>query len=86
MATGERPFFLQMYFVPTLDISLFPDDMYYYDYSDKLVGGDLQFTNAHAGTTCGCGVSFNLAGFPVIDNSKYAKGEMTKAWGLGHTL
>jgi len=44
------------------------------DYSDDLIGGGLQFTNANAGTTCGCGASFNLAGFPVIDNGKCGKG------------
>ena len=43
------------------------------DYSDALIGGGLQFTNANAGTTCGCGQSFNLAGFPVIDNGKCGK-------------
>lgn len=40
------------------------------DYSDELIGGGLQFTNKHAGTTCGCGASFNLAGFPVVENGK----------------
>ena len=40
------------------------------DYSDALIGGGLQFTNANAGTTCGCGASFNLAGFPVIEKGK----------------
>jgi iron-sulfur cluster assembly protein len=44
------------------------------DYSDDLIGGGLQFTNANAGTTCGCGASFNLAGFPVIENGKCGKG------------
>jgi len=44
------------------------------DYSDALIGGGLQFTNANAGTTCGCGASFNLAGFPVIENNKCGKG------------
>ena len=43
------------------------------DFSDELIGGGLQFTNANAGTTCGCGQSFNLAGFPVIDNGKCGK-------------
>jgi len=43
------------------------------DYSDDLIGGGLQFTNANAGTTCGCGASFNLAGFPVIENGKCGK-------------
>ncbi len=44
------------------------------DYSDALIDGGLKFTNANAGTTCGCGASFNLAGFPVIDNGKCGKG------------
>ena len=44
------------------------------DYSDDLIGGGLQFTNANAGNTCGCGASFNLAGFPVIENGKCGKG------------
>jgi len=44
------------------------------DYSDDLIGGGLQFTNANAATTCGCGASFNLAGFPVIENGKCGKG------------
>jgi len=44
------------------------------DYSDDLIGGGLQFTNANASATCGCGQSFNLAGFPVIENGKCGKG------------
>jgi iron-sulfur cluster assembly protein len=44
------------------------------DYSDDLIYGGLQFTNASAETTCGCGASFNLAGFPVIENGKCGKG------------
>jgi iron-sulfur cluster assembly protein len=43
------------------------------DFSDELIGGGLQFTNTSAETTCGCGASFNLAGFPVIENSKCGK-------------
>ena len=43
-------------------------------YSDDLIGGGLQFTNASAETTCGCGASFNLSGFPVIENGKCGKG------------
>lgn len=44
------------------------------DFSDALIGGGLRFTNAKAGaTTCGCGQSFNLAGFPVIDKGKCGK-------------
>ena len=44
------------------------------DFSDELIGGGLQFTNANAGTTCGCGASFNLSGFPVIEDGKCGKG------------
>jgi iron-sulfur cluster assembly protein len=44
------------------------------DYSDALIDGGLKFTNASAETTCGCGASFNLAGFPVIENGKCGKG------------
>ncbi|MEA2116179.1 MAG: iron-sulfur cluster assembly accessory protein [Thermodesulfobacteriota bacterium] len=44
------------------------------DYSDDLIGGGLQFTNEHAGATCGCGSSFNLSGFPVVENGKCGKG------------
>ena len=44
------------------------------DFSDELIGGGLQFTNANAGSTCGCGASFNLSGFPVIENGKCGKG------------
>ena len=44
------------------------------DYSDALIDGGLKFTNANAGTTCGCGQSFNLAGFPIIENGKCGKG------------
>ena len=43
------------------------------DYSDDLIYGGLQFTNAKAETTCGCGSSFNLSGFPVIENGKCGK-------------
>lgn len=40
------------------------------DYSDDLISGGLQFTNANVGSTCGCGASFNLSGFPVVENGK----------------
>jgi iron-sulfur cluster assembly protein len=43
------------------------------DFSDELIGGGLQFTNTSAETTCGCGASFNLAGFPVIEDGKCGK-------------
>ena len=38
------------------------------DYSDDLINGGLQFTNANTKTTCGCGQSFSLSGFPKIDS------------------
>jgi len=37
------------------------------DYSDDLLAGGLRLTNANAKSTCGCGASFNLSGFPVIE-------------------
>ena len=40
------------------------------DYSDDLINGGLQFTNANTKTTCGCGQSFSLSGFPKIDSGK----------------
>ena len=40
------------------------------DYSDELINGGLQFTNSNTKTTCGCGQSFNLKGFPKIEGSK----------------
>ena len=43
------------------------------DYSEDLIGGGLQFTNSRAETTCGCGASFNLAGFPIIEDGKCGK-------------
>ena len=39
------------------------------DYSDDLINGGLQFTNANTKTTCGCGQSFSLSGFPKIDGT-----------------
>ena len=44
------------------------------DYSDDLIDGGLKFTNENADTTCDCGASFNLAGFPVIEDGKCGKG------------
>ena len=44
------------------------------DYSDDLISVGLQFTNPNAGATCGCGASFNLAGFPVVEDGKCGKG------------
>lgn len=35
------------------------------DYSDDLLSGGLRFANTNAKSTCGCGASFNLSGFPV---------------------
>ncbi|MCX5869967.1 MAG: iron-sulfur cluster assembly accessory protein [Deltaproteobacteria bacterium] len=40
------------------------------DYSNELINGGLQFTNSNTKTTCGCGQSFNLSGFPKIDSGK----------------
>ncbi|MDO9043313.1 MAG: iron-sulfur cluster assembly accessory protein [Desulfocapsaceae bacterium] len=40
------------------------------DYSDELIHGGLQFTNSNTKTTCGCGQSFNLSGFPKVDGGK----------------
>ena len=40
------------------------------DYSDELINGGLQFTNANTKTTCSCGQSFNLQGFPKIEGGK----------------
>jgi len=37
------------------------------DYSDDLISGGLRFTNVNARSTCGCGASFNLSGFPVVE-------------------
>ena len=44
------------------------------DYSDDLIAGGLKFTNEKAAATCDCGASFNLAGFPVIEDGKCGKG------------
>ena len=40
------------------------------DYSDELINGGLQFTNANTKTTCSCGQSFNLIGFPKVEGGK----------------
>ena len=40
------------------------------DFSDDLISGGLRFTNTNAKSTCGCGASFNLSGFPVIESGK----------------
>ncbi len=40
------------------------------DYSDELINGGLQFTNSNTKTTCGCGQSFNLQGFPKLEGAK----------------
>ncbi len=37
------------------------------DFSDDLISGGLRFTNTNARSTCGCGASFNLSGFPVVE-------------------
>jgi iron-sulfur cluster assembly protein len=36
------------------------------DYSDDLFKGGLKLTNANTKSTCGCGSSFSLSGFPEI--------------------
>lgn len=43
------------------------------DFSDDLIAGGLQFTNSKTISTCGCGASFNLSGFPVIEEGKCSK-------------
>jgi len=40
------------------------------DFSDDLINGGLRFTNANTKTTCGCGQSFSLSGFPKITGGK----------------
>ncbi|MHB1227072.1 MAG: HesB/IscA family protein [Desulfurivibrionaceae bacterium] len=40
------------------------------DYSDELINGGLQFTNSNTKTTCGCGQSFTLQGFPKLEGSQ----------------
>ena len=40
------------------------------DYSDDLIDGGLKFSNEKAVNTCGCGASFNLAGFPITEIKK----------------
>lgn len=40
------------------------------DYSDDLIAGGLQLTNTKSVSTCGCGSSFNLSGFPVVENDE----------------
>ena len=39
------------------------------DYSDDLINGGLKLTNPSSETTCSCGSSFNLAGFPVKESA-----------------
>lgn len=36
------------------------------DYSDDLFNGGLKFTNSSSKSTCSCGSSFSLSGFPEI--------------------
>lgn len=40
------------------------------DYSDDLFKGGLKLTNANTKSTCGCGSSFSLSGFPEIQAGK----------------
>ncbi len=37
------------------------------DYSDDLISAGFRFSNSSNETSCGCGASFNVAGFPIID-------------------
>ena len=40
------------------------------DYSDDLFNGGLKFTNSNTKSTCSCGSSFSLSGFPEIISGK----------------
>ena len=40
------------------------------DYSDDLFKGGLKFSNVNTKSTCGCGSSFSLRGFPEIPGGK----------------
>jgi len=40
------------------------------DYSDDLFNGGLKFVNSNTRSTCGCGSSFSLSGFPEIPAGK----------------
>lgn len=40
------------------------------DYSDDLFKGGLKFSNSNTKSTCGCGSSFSLSGFPEIKGGK----------------
>ena len=40
------------------------------DYSDDLFKGGLKFSNTNTKSTCGCGSSFSLSGFPEIPAGK----------------
>lgn len=40
------------------------------DYSDELINGGLQFTNSNTKRTCGCGQSFNVSAFPMVEVGK----------------
>jgi iron-sulfur cluster assembly protein len=40
------------------------------DYSDDLFNGGLKFANSNTRSTCGCGSSFSLSGFPEIPTGK----------------
>lgn len=43
------------------------------DYSEELFNGGLKFTNSNTKSTCGCGSSFSLSGFPAIPGGKCVK-------------
>lgn len=37
------------------------------DYSDDLISAGYRFTNSSNSSSCGCGASFELAGFPTLN-------------------
>lgn len=37
------------------------------DYSDDLISAGFRFNNSSNDTSCGCGASFTVTGFPIID-------------------
>ena len=45
------------------------------DYSDDLFNGGLKLANSNTKSTCGCGSSFSLSGFPEIQPGKCSSEE-----------
>jgi iron-sulfur cluster assembly protein len=43
------------------------------DYSDDLVSAGLKFSNTKSESTCGCGASFSLTGFPTQEGGDCSK-------------